>query len=946
MRECSGRPSIDRREERGRERGSGSGLAWIGGLVVLVTLGVVLFVRTPAPLSSKEPGRDRSRVGTRPHEAIPPGPGFKPSRSAPEPGGHVRTEGAASPTRGTAPGRATAWGSIEGQVVSDSGAPIAGARVTGVHPSGGEFPLRGGPEIEVGADPAITDAAGAFHVELPADARYDLWVDAVGHPRLQRGRFAVFEDEVTRAGELKMSAGATIFGTVSDPTGRPIAGARISTTLAGPQALETTADAQGRYELTGLPLGGIVLFAEAAGFAPLRGRWESIEQAGGREEVPLVLSPAGTVSGVVSNEEGTPLRATVHFQRDGDRQDAAAEDGGRFRISTLVAGERYEMGVWAHGYQRVVLEVIPATDAPEQIVTMKRAPGVMVVIRDAERGLPIDGAEVSVIDSAGANRSRYRTSGNEPPGHIWVTLEQAGTWTLRVLAADYEPGEVNSVTTDGVTAGAVVEVALVPKAEVGNIYLLVRDEVTGAAISGARLGALARREPSVSTLFGVPVRNNGVEVRDLGAGSTGADGRIDLAPDRIPSGHSLAVDAEGYITAEVALDRMVATSAEDPRVISLDRGAVLRGRVTEGGAPVRDHPVVLWSEAAASQVVRTGVDGTFRADSLAPGAWFAAPGNIYEAPRVNVGWDTEDAILAAHARPPIVLGAGEERAVVLEILDSGASIRGTVRVDGEPRMSLCARIAKNRVGPSGEPETLWSREAWTGPSGGFALTGLPAGEYEVAILSARRTATYWSRSFVLAPTDRHDLDIDVETAQLTGTVRRAIGQEFLSGTVWVEVLGENAGSARIEADGTYRIKDLPASFANAVARTGDLGTIAQPIQLHPGMNALDLDLWPVGSLDVALPSRPADTASILWLAERNGVKIGSARANESPWTGSTSVMRLEGMSPGRVTIKVTVLTPADPNVEGDQGSIQQFIGEGEVLSAQTTAISVRPDGGG
>lgn len=127
--------------------------------------------------------------------------------------------------------RMPADGSIRGRVVmSDGTPPPADLRVR----------LEGTPQ-RVGAD-------GSFLVEGVPPERHALRVEARGVPELVRGDIVVTAGEVTDVGDLVLTRGREVSGTVTDASGRPIAAAEVSFVPVGvPGRLVADTDRKGRY---------------------------------------------------------------------------------------------------------------------------------------------------------------------------------------------------------------------------------------------------------------------------------------------------------------------------------------------------------------------------------------------------------------------------------------------------------------------------------------------------------------------------------------------------------------------------------------------------------------------------------------------------------------------------------------------------------------------------
>lgn len=114
--------------------------------------------------------------------------------------------------------------------------------------------------------------------------------------------------EATRTAttELRLERGKRVFGVVSSrATQTPIAGARVSFLHKS-----SLTDAEGRYELTGLPPVHVSLRALATGHLVLE-RGTLLAGSRGQAEVDFELTPSASITGVVLDDAGRPLRGAL-----------------------------------------------------------------------------------------------------------------------------------------------------------------------------------------------------------------------------------------------------------------------------------------------------------------------------------------------------------------------------------------------------------------------------------------------------------------------------------------------------------------------------------------------------------------------------------------------------------------------------------------------------------
>ncbi len=227
---------------------------------------------------------------------------------------------------------------VRGRVVDPGGAPVAEATVAA---------LREGKRVGW----TKSDSRGRFRLDrINAPGRYDLWA---AHPeyRLKAPAWA----EVPSGSEVKIVMEATppeqmtrIGGTVMDDLGNPVAGAEVDLIVSeksfGIDVFGTVqvaySDSSGDYEFSRVRPGGYSLTCGAEGFAAPqseRQKWLEAGPGGAWHRVDFRLWPESTLTGLVTNEEGTPVaRARVLARpEEGSGQGTLSDQEGRFTLRDL-----------------------------------------------------------------------------------------------------------------------------------------------------------------------------------------------------------------------------------------------------------------------------------------------------------------------------------------------------------------------------------------------------------------------------------------------------------------------------------------------------------------------------------------------------------------------------------------------------------------------------------
>ncbi|HVD93792.1 MAG TPA: carboxypeptidase-like regulatory domain-containing protein [Vicinamibacterales bacterium] len=164
-----------------------------------------------------------------------------------------------------------------------------------------------------------------------------------------------------RSGQTPVAGAAQISGLVKSAAGdAPIGRARVSAMSdALPEARVTISRADGTYAITDLPAGNYTISVTRTGFAP-QAYGQARAQAGtpiavGAGEhvrgIDVALVPAGSISGRIMDEDGTPFAGAVveavitRFESGSDTlfsvASAQTDDRGEFRLFGLAPGPYY-----------------------------------------------------------------------------------------------------------------------------------------------------------------------------------------------------------------------------------------------------------------------------------------------------------------------------------------------------------------------------------------------------------------------------------------------------------------------------------------------------------------------------------------------------------------------------------------------------------------------------
>jgi hypothetical protein len=270
---------------------------------------------------------------------------------------------------------------IGGVVEDETGAPIAGAKIT-VHAPPTETETTG---YSFDLAEATTDAGGRWRF---ADAPADL---ARVRVAIQAPRFLQTSSPPSRNLDAVtvLRRGFTVTGRVLDAQGRPIAGADVRAGDAwSPEPKPTKTDAQGAFLLENIPPGASTVTARAEGFAPDLREVHPED----RPALEFRLGPGHTLRGKIVDRQGRPLLGAI-VVADAWRGHRSLDfrvdigDDGRFEWRGAPA-DAVLYSVVKPGYVGRYRLAMPATGA-EQVITLDLVPVISGRVTDAETGRPV-----------------------------------------------------------------------------------------------------------------------------------------------------------------------------------------------------------------------------------------------------------------------------------------------------------------------------------------------------------------------------------------------------------------------------------------------------------------------------------------------------------------------------------------------------------------------------
>jgi len=368
-------------------------------------------------------------------------------------------------------------GEISGRVVTDDGAPVAGARVQdrsaaveqlGVVSS--SLPgAAAAAALPPGARPLNGGRAGTRQVTTGADGRFVLTDVPPGRLRLEilqpslvpyRGKPLVLPpDGHLDLGALVLSRAALVMGRVSDADGTPVGGARVAVRPgdgAG-AALYAVTGVEGDFALP-LPPGDHTLVASREGRPEVSA---PVHVIAGRtpETVTLRFARAGTrvVTGVIKDGEGRPLAAAhVAAVQRSDGEGAAgepaalataiADPGGHFKLTGLPdSALRLEIRHPRYAPHHADVTAARGGLSPELVIRVPVPGAITGEVHERVTGGPVASFQIEAEGPDGAvvrfPQPGTRASRRAGPFHFALGPLAPGQWRIRVRAAGYTPVE-------------------------------------------------------------------------------------------------------------------------------------------------------------------------------------------------------------------------------------------------------------------------------------------------------------------------------------------------------------------------------------------------------------------------------------------------------------------------------------------------------------------------
>ncbi len=607
---------------------------------------------------------------------------------------------------------------VSGRVVDANGQEIAAARValSAVLPNGEGMRLEAsGKARPAPAATVVSDALGAFRLMAPDAGMFRLRVESPGAVPVEALLTPLTQESELPDARMIPDAGLRV--RVTDPSGRPLAGAWVGLVSRGGGAEPWAPDLRRRARTDAdgtatLPKGrdeALSVAAWAPGFLPVkregvRGAAVELRLAAGRPRRIEVRDPQGkAVPGVFVTDEGSgaPLGET--------------SEAGRLDLTVpATPASGVELTLTAADGRSLTVRVKPAKAAkegdraPAKIVLPASLPATGVVL-SAKDGLPVAGALAWPAKDFG------RVVRAESDGFLrFASLSAAET--VMVAAAGFFPAEGTAV------AGRLPAFALQPRLTASG---LVVDDA-GRPVSGAAIRATHLANSAAMMTKGPNVFRSG------GFARSAPSGRFRLVSLLAGVAYEVKVNRQGFAPGRLELPpRADGEPAGELRIV-LHAGRTAFGTVLDG-----DHKPLAGAEVSLLAAAPSGLTARLRA-ARNPEPFTASPSDAagrFEARNLPAGSYDLKIQARGFARvtvPGLAVPEGEGRTDLGTVsLAPGLAVRGVV-VDalGNPvaAAEVRARAAEREAMPTMANRDPGPADAITADDGSFTLADRSPGE--------------------------------------------------------------------------------------------------------------------------------------------------------------------------------------------------------------------------
>lgn len=452
---------------------------------------------------------------------------------------------------------------------------------------------------------ATTDALGNFTLSDVPPGPQKVTFSLAGYAPASATGTSV-ADTTVNLGTIPMISSystGTIAGTVTDPTGKPLADVVIA--ISGAWSGSTTTGADGTFSVAYVTPGVVTITATKSGYqtATAQGTVYARTTLSFFPRLSTTASQVttGTLVGrVVDSYWGLPIghlpeETGVQVIVSGGTPVAVEpEGGGYFTIANLQPGT-YQVVVGMHGFASHTFRVVIFPGGTSDLGTIRLEMSFLMTltgkVTDTKSGLPIPGAEITI---AGTNfTGRTDSSGT----YAISDIPTPGQYSIKTTA----PGYIGKSYTIGASPWLqTMDVALAPIATKGTLTGKVVDAVTSQPLAGTTV--VSTTDPALTA-------------------TTDSAGLFTLA--EVPQGvRQFTISHDGYssrtLTTAITAD-LTSQAGTVPLSITAS-SARIQGQAQKYGADVPFDGVTIEMTGTGSLQTITAADGTYALNDVAPGA--------------------------------------------------------------------------------------------------------------------------------------------------------------------------------------------------------------------------------------------------------------------------------------------------------------------------------------
>ncbi len=810
-------------------------------LLALLAIPILLLLDSGEPTGQNSEAAGRSAQTTTgsaagPAELRSAAPSESELATSEAPAEELARSAVSAPTQRSSRSTAKTRPMVQGRVVDVEGRPVADAEIKMKRPGEAMLAIAGLSASRT--EEGLTDGFGRF--DLPGKPGEEVTFTVVSKGFLEYDRTLMLPESLAAPIEdLVLKQGFVVWGTVVDPTGRPIAGAEVDhferswRFSRGDDEPEIICGEDGKFELSAVSPGDWSIVVEAPGHPRRIFRGE--DEGRGRRATELVceLPYALTISGQVKNVPPQRLsqvrvsatnseESTSRFSRTNQPFMVELKPDGKFLIEQLDPDITYELSaqggndlsvVYSGGSERSARSdkvVVPAGTKNVELL-YKRGADVKFAVIGADTGEPLESfvaeiGQMMVKEELTEPSGEIRT--HHPGGRdqfmdlrptAFSLADNEPRWTLTVRASGYVPlrKEDLFVPPTGQVDIGVLELQPAPK-----LTVRVLDDASGKPVRSAQV-ILSVETPEIDDESGMRGFAFGrVMAEPARRERTDKNGEVTISSFGTQRS-SLRISKARYASHEQ--DGIVVGESDSTLEIRLLEEGEITVEVVDGdGNPMDDTRVEILAPDPVpgdgdERDARTRSDGTVSFRKLQAGRWgFRIAGDSGRGQPWMVRGNEQGEWTYVSVKP------GSEQVVVLRgPYFSVAS--GTVQINGAKASGGTVFLAErnpDQTTPAGTAGNWTPHRDRLDEQGRFSMEKVPYGNYWLTVQNDALAVQ--SAHAVTIDSPAESFEINAVTASVSGRVLDGAGRPVAG--VSVRADPENATKS-----GTWWKSDLRGS---------------------------------------------------------------------------------------------------------------------------------------